>query len=144
MSITITQFNMLANKYNFNVDEARAFIGLPVSSKRGRPSKSQYVCVGGNCSDCSSDDEIQTKKADKTVAKAVKADKDDKDDKKKRGPSGYNLFMSENRTKIAEKLKKASKGDKLEKGALFSAVGSQWKALSDKDKAKWNTKAANM
>ena len=39
MTITIAQLHILAEKYHFDIDDARLTIGLPPSSKRGRPVK---------------------------------------------------------------------------------------------------------
>ena len=45
MGITIAQFNVLAERYGFDINEARAYIGLPPSSNRGRPptESSEYT-----------------------------------------------------------------------------------------------------
>ena len=133
MSISITQLNKLAEHFGFNVDDARDYLGIPLSSKRGRPSKSMgKACVGGSC-------KVVT--VEPRTTKSTKTDKP----QSKRGKTGYQLFMAENCTKITAKLKSNLKpGEKLARGTALSAVGAQWKALGDSQKKSWNTKAANM
>ena len=134
MSITIAQFNLLAETYKFDVSDARILLGLPLVSKRGRPAKTspERVCEDVKCEDVKC-----------VVVKGKKPKEPKKEtDKPKRALSGYNLYMMDNRGKIAEKLKNDAGTDKLAyRGALFTAVGASWKSLTAREKAVWNNKA---
>ena len=59
-----------------------------------------------------------------------------------RGPSGYNLYMAANCTKVNENLKShLKKGEKLKPGAAVRVISQQWKSLSDNQRTVWNNKA---
>ena len=133
MSITVSQLNSLADHFGFNIDVAREYLGMSQSNKRGRPSK-QTGCVGGSCKI------VQVNKS--TVAAKAKSDKPQAT---KRGKTGYQLFMNTNHEKIGSKLKaKLKPNEKLGRGAVLSAVGVEWRALSESQKGAWNSKAAKM
>ena len=127
MPISIAQFNQLAEHFGFDVNDAREFLGLPTTGKRGRPTK---VCSGGSC------------KTVMVVPKEKKS-KSEKPTDVKRRVTGYQLFMKDNIAKITNKLK-TQHGDKLPRGAVLSAVGIEWKLLSENKRSSWNSKAAGM
>ena len=53
--------------------------------------------------------------------------------------------MNTNHEKIGSKLKaKLKPNEKLGRGAVLSAVGVEWRALSESQKGAWNSKAAKM
>ena len=61
-----------------------------------------------------------------------KAGIEKKDKIRKRGISGYNLFSREMREKVK------SDEDLKENTEIMKALGERWKALSDREKQKWN------
>lgn len=113
MSITIKQLEILANHFHFDMNEAREIIGIELK-KRGSVKSSSSIDRGN----------YKPVKEDKPVKpnKPVKPDKPVKEEKKKRGPTGYNLFVRE-------------------KGISFKSSGAAWKALSDKERDYWNAKS---
>lgn len=58
-----------------------------------------------------------------------------KADKPKRGPTGYFLFMQENREAVKAKNPDAKITE------ISSKIGEMWRALTDKKRAEWNAKA---
>jgi len=139
MSITIKQLAALAEEFEFDLAEARSFLGHTEPKKRGRPSKGSdsdsddgkptTKCVGSTC-------KAQTKTATKTASKA-KIDTP----REKRSPTGYHLYMASVSTKVGDSLKKATKDGKLSRGAVASEVGRLWQLLDEKKRDSWNTKA---
>ena len=159
MTITIAQLHILAEKYHFDIDDARLTIGLPPSSKRGRPVKvevappqksllaslfpsvprsgsmttvtidpSKVKCVGGKCANA------PAKKPKKETADKPKV---------KRGPTGYNLYMSEVRPRVVSDIQRNLKqGEKSAPGAVMSEIGKRWKSLPESSRDIWNKKAA--
>ena len=144
MSITVAQLNKLADHFGFSVTDAREFLGLSTAGKKNSPSKSvgqEYlssfveVCSGGKCKMVMVEPKQKKPKTEKA--------KTEKPAGAKRGPTGYQLFMKDNVQKITKKLK-SQHGEKLPRGAVLSAVGAEWKSLSDSKQASWKTKAAAM
>ena len=135
MSITIKQLAALAEEFDFDLHEARAFLGHSEPKKRGRPCKGSDSdsddekrntnCVGAKC------------KAPTKSATPTKIDTTNE----KRGPTGYNLFVASVSAKVTADLKKGAHDGKLSRGAVSSEVGRLWKALDEKKRATWNTKA---
>ena len=136
MSITVAKLAMLAEYYGFDLNEAREYIGLPASNKRGRPAGNEKKPT------------VPEKKP--TVEKKPKVEKkpttkSENDEKRKRPPTGYQLFLKDYHPIMSAKLKANIKsGEKLTAGAVLSGVGAEWKALSDNKRAAWNKKAAAM
>lgn len=151
MSITIYQLNQLATKFCFDIGEAREFLGLPQANNRGRPQiiKANKSPEKKKPKVCDQDDVSKKRKInDKPIEKP-----DDKPDKKmneketqsKRGPSGYNLYMASVHAKITKTMKaNLADGEKLARGAVIGEIGATWSGMSDKEKAVWNKKAADM
>jgi hypothetical protein len=137
MSITIKQLEELSNKYNFDVAEARAFLGHKKPEKRGRPAKKMddpgkkrdditlegltaflSKSLGSSCNTSP----VTTKKMNTQKTETKKSETKSTSGRR---PSGYNLFVKQSGLPIAEAAK-------------------QWKDLSDNKRKAWNTKAANM
>ena len=137
----MAQFNILADKYGFDIDEARLAIGLPPTSKRGRPSKSPEPTAPSTAWQfftCS-----QTNTAPNTAPKAMPKTPKAPPKAAKRGPTGYNLYMTEARPRIVAELQARLKsGEKMPQGAVMSEVGKRWKNLPEASRALWNAKAA--
>ena len=134
MGISIVQLNQLADHFGFDVNAARAFLGIPADKKRGCPSKSDgSVCSGGKCKMVSVDPHT------------MKSPKIETSSGGKRGKTGYQLFVTEHCSKITNQLKQQlNPGEKLPRGAALNVLGTKWKALGDDEKKMWNTKAAKM
>lgn len=124
MSITIAQLNSLADYFGFNINEARDFLAHS-QLKRGRTNTSITEKV-----------KISDKYKEKISVASVKANK--------RGPTGYHLFVKDYSPVITAKLKaNLRSGEKLSPGTTLSAVGAEWRALSDRKRESWNMKAAS-
>ena len=111
----------LAEKYNFDADEANRFLGeteIKIVHKRG-PSP----------------------KKDKEEKKATKS-KPDKTDKPKRGKTGYLLYADEVRTEVKMQLE-AELGDdeKLKPQDVVKAIAARWKEEDQEVRDEWNAKA---
>jgi hypothetical protein len=149
MPISMAQLAILAEKYGFDVDDARLTIGMPPTSARGRPATAAPV--------------VQKKpgRPAKTVAVPIKAPSllagfytqgccnsttssvVEKPAPKKRGPSGYNLYMAEVRSRVVQDLENSLKPrEKMAKGAVVKEIGKRWKMLPESSRAIWNAKAA--
>ena len=135
MSITITQLQALSEEFNFDLAEARAFLGHAEPKKRGRPPKD---------SDSDSDDEKSVTKKSESGSKAnakTKTTTKVESPRAKRAPTGYQLFMVNISDKVQKELKATAKDGKPARGAFVTKVAKRWKALSEKQQVKWNTKA---
>ena len=112
MSITIRQLETLARHFHFDMDEARAVIGIELKTKRTTTPKTKMTkkdsdYISGHV----------TIKEKRTPAKPKKTASTSP-----RGPSGYNLFVRE-------------------QGISFKNAGQAWKALTDTERQRWNQKA---
>lgn len=118
MSITAAKLAILADYYGFDLNDARVKIGLP-PTKGGRTT-----CDSKKIS------------SPKPKQHAVKSEKP------KRGPTGYHLFLKDYHPVMKAKMQANLKsGEKLSASAVRSAVGAEWKALSDGKRETWNKKA---
>lgn len=129
MTITIGMLNVLANKYGFDIDDARATIGLPPTSKRGRPTKTD-TCSGPQCI---------------VFPSAPTSDKKSKTApvKTPRGKCGFHLYMADVKERIASELRSnLKKGEKLTGGAVMSEAGRRWRNLPESTRTIWNEKAS--
>jgi len=129
MSITVNQLNQLSAKFGFDISEARTFLGLPVTSKRGRPVASvsekkvvnRVVVQENNVVKCAV---VPEKKTDN------------------RFKTGYHMFMSSSSPKITSELKsKLADGEKIPRGALIREIAIRWKSLSARDREVWSIMA---
>ena len=133
MSITIKQLEALSEEFNFDLAEARAFLGHTEPKKRGRPPKN---------SDSDTDDEKPVTKKSESGSKAKSKSNTKVDSpREKRAPTGYQLFMSDISDKVQKDLKAAAKDGKPARGAFVAEVAKRWNDLSEKQQEKWNTKA---
>lgn len=120
--------NLLAEKFNFNVKEAKAFLHENGSTK----SEKNTSRSGGK---------------GKGKGKGKKMDKTHDDDvsvqvKAKRNPSGYMLYSEHIRPDVVKDLtEKLEDGMKLRGPDMMKALGARWKELSDTERNAWNTKA---
>jgi hypothetical protein len=121
MPISDKQLRELAEEYLFDVDGAKEFLGVEVKH-RGRPKKVHYPSVPGSTIP-------KVVPPESLPSKPKKAAKPKKDanvkaastSSQKRGPSGYNLYMSK------------SNPDR----------GKKWKELSESKRGEWNKTAAS-
>jgi hypothetical protein len=116
MTITIKQLEALADEFEFDLSEARQFLGhtKPKKCKDGK-------CQDGKCKD----GKCQVSKSSH----------------KKTPKTGYLLFLNEKAGPIGDKLRRAADDNKLGRGDVSSEVGKQWRALTDKSRENWNNKA---
>ena len=115
MSISIKQLQQLADYFHFDINEARAVIGMELKKRAASaspPSSARSSMVSGH---------YQPRSSTGTKAKKP-AETKESTEAKKRGPSGYNLFVSGS-------------------GLGIQKAGPAWKALSEAERAKWNAKA---
>lgn len=114
----------LAEEFDFSEREARIFLKLPLQVSSGpTPRSSPVTCPRATTKPSP---KATTKPSPKTSPTSTP-----------RGPSAYNMFVKSEAPKVKAKLERAAPGAKLEKGAVMKEVGSQWKAMSDAQKAKW-------
>ena len=125
MSITIKQLAALAEEFDFELADARRFLGHTEPKKRGRPTKK------GDDSD--SDDEKCS--GGKSTPRKTETPRG------KRAPTGYQLFMGSTAGKVSAELKKAAGDRKLAPGAVITEVGKRWKGLTEKQRMTWVAKA---
>lgn len=162
MTITIAQLNILAEKYNFDIDDARLTIGLPPTSRRGRPVKvveqpksmleSLLFPSSVSGSGSMNSDMVKPKKSKSVgtnvnlpVKKSKKEIEVSKKPTTKRGPTGYQLYMAEVRPRVVADLQNNLKlGEKNSPGAVMSEIGKRWKNLPDSSRDLWNKKAATV
>ena len=152
MTITIAQLHVLAEKYHFDIDEARLTIGLPPTSRRGRPakvvepppSKSLLASLFPSVPESGSMTTVTVEPAKgKCVGGKCKNIPKKETSKPKRGPTGYNLYMTEVRPRVVADLQRNLKaGEKNAPGAVMSEIGKRWKNLPDSSRDIWNRKAA--
>jgi hypothetical protein len=74
-------------------------------------------------------------KESKAAKKSPKKEKPEGEPKKRRGLTGYLLFARENRSEVKEQL-----GD-VKPTEVITEVAKRWKALTDDERATWNTRA---
>ena len=119
----------LAEKYNFDADEATRFLELDsikIVRKRGPVVKKD------------DDKPAKTKKS----KKVTKATKEGDEPKAKRAPTGYLLYSKDARASVKEELtEKLDEDDKLKPQDVVSAIAVRWKALEQEERDEWNSKA---
>lgn len=85
------------------------------------------------------DEYQEVQKQNKEVQKEMKTDKGSKKAPVHRKPSGYNLFVKEERAKMS-----ADKGEKaLSFKEISQIISKKWQALDDSEKEAYKAKAAN-
>jgi hypothetical protein len=148
MSISIADLRALANEFNFDEMDARRFLGI---STKPRGSKSTSTpratpapkCTNDSCSSDSSESESSQsptpapKKRGRPPKNSTSSSKPEspKDDKKKRGPSGYNLYVAD----ASQRLKKLN--PQMKQKDLMKEIGAEWKALSQARQSYWKNEA---
>lgn len=120
---------LLAKEFNFDFDTAEKMLrldDLKVTTKDTPVKNAKKV--------------TKESKGKKTKSKSD-SDSEEKP-KVKRGPTGYLLYANSVRADITAELKAEIEGDgKVKSSDVTKVLGPRWKALSDEDKAEWNTKA---
>jgi len=124
----------LAEKYNFDADEATRFLDLDdikIARKRGpSPKKSEEKPVA------------KSKKATKSKKDDDKTKKDDDKPKPKRAPTGYLLFSKEAREDVKAELSAVlGEDEKLKPQDVVSAIAAKWQGLEQEERDEWNSKA---
>ena len=148
MSITCAKLAKLADYYGFDLDEAREYIGLPPSGKRGRPIGS------GSCEKKPKVEKpkvekskVEKPKIEKSKVEKPKVEKPTKVEKPKKVEklnsksclSGYQLFLKEYQPILTAKHKANLKpGQKLNIADILNGVTCEWNALSDNKRKLWN------
>ena len=118
MTITIGMLQILADKYGFDINEAREAIGLSCG-KRGRPTKSGT-----------------SPEPKRTEGKPAK------ESTKPRGKSGYHLYMASVKERVANELKSNLKGgEKITERQVISEVSKRWRNLPEGTRNMWNSKS---
>lgn len=144
---------ILADRYGFDLDDAREYVGLPPVNKRF-PAK---VGVSGSypvnpttdkkvrcCSLCgiAGHNKLSCPNGKSTPDKIVK---NDKGAKSKNIPAGYDLYVKANKNKlIAEVKSKLGHGDKLPNQKIITMLTYDWNALSEHGRKSWNHRAMAM
>jgi hypothetical protein len=157
MTISVAQLSILAEKYGFDIDDARLTIGMCPTSKRGRPAQ----CAGEKCPvpppvvrqsgfmaslwpSAPTEEPKKAKPANKAPAPQVMAREKVAKPKAVRGKTGYNLYMTEARPRVAAYLEAAlKKGATMPRGAVVSEIAKRWRSLPESSRVIWNTKAAH-
>jgi hypothetical protein len=138
------QLAILAEKYGFDVNDARLTIGLPVSNR------TQQTCVGGQCKvakppatswmdkwpsvpqiTVGGGKPVVPSKARQTATRVAK--------------SGYNLYVTEAKDRVRADLVSGlnvGKGEKLGRGAVMAECGKRWRNLPECSRDLWNKHAA--
>ena len=128
MPISFAQLKYLADEYMFDYNEALRFLG--VEQKTPRSSKPK-------------EPKVPKKNKDVPIPGFFWGGQTTKvNEPKKRGPSGYNIYVSQMSPSVKNRLARSlSPGEKLPPRAVSSQVSTQWKMLSDAQRALWNERA---
>jgi hypothetical protein len=119
---------VLAEKYGFPADEAKCFL----------ESKKELV---GPVLTTAKPTKAAKGKAKATKTTVSEASSDSTKPKAKR-MTGYLLFAGENRPVVtADLAKDLADGEKPKPQKVISELGARWKALDEKTKEEWNSKA---
>ena len=134
-TITMAQLDAIAEEYMFNADGARRWLKEHGPKSRGRP-KNSASAPGTTIPPVVFPRDIFGGKP----AKAAKPAPD-----RKRGPTGYNMFVSQIGPRIREKLQRdaTERGETLPPRAGITKVVEAWRALPEDIRARWNHMAAS-
>ena len=138
---------LLAAQYDFDLQEGLRLVSASSTSRSVRTDRTSdfltELAVAESKDDAKvkkpplSAEEKAAKKADREAKKA------EKEAKPKRPPTGYIMFSKEMRPSVnADLTQLLDVGEKLPATATVKELASQWKALSDEQRAVWNAKAA--
>ena len=114
LAIRVDDVTNLAEKFGFDLAEAKKFLKLD-EEKRGESPK-----------------------------KKEKKEKKGKEEKPKRAhtKTGYQIFSDSIRAEVTAELRQdLGEGEKMERGATQKKCGELWKALEQSERDVWNTKA---
>ena len=109
--------------------EARKYLGIGEPAKRGRPPKIPKFpdTPGSTIPRVVLPSELTNpKKTSKSTANS-----------KKRGPTGYNLFMSHYKDRVRDELLLRGESGR----GVVSIIAQKWKELPDEKRSAWNSKA---
>mgnify|MGYP006115571217 CR=1 FL=1 len=119
----------LAEKYDFDADEATRFLDLDeikIARKRGPSPKKE---------------ETPSKSKSKSK-KETKTKTDEDKPKTKRSPTGYLMYSKAVRDEVKTELTAAlGEDEKLKPQEVVVAIAAKWKALDQEERDEWNTKA---
>ena len=138
---------LLAAQYDFDLQEGLRLVSASSTSRSVRTDRSSDFLT--ELAVAESKDDAKVKKpplsAEEKAARksAREAKKAEKEAKPKRPPTGYIMFSDVMRPSAkADLTKLLDVGEKLPATATVKELASQWKALSDEERAVWNSKAA--
>lgn len=148
MSITAAKLAMLADRYGFDLDEAREYIGLPPTKKTRTTidnhcpgaTKDNSEKKGRSCSLCGKTG--HNKITCPTVATKPVATKPVATKPAKHTLDGYNLYVQANKDTVSREMKsKLPTGAKLQKKILMNMLEYDWNKLDNIKRNKWNRMA---
>lgn len=156
MSTTMTSkedrmVKQLAAKFAFDAAEASAFLAAvrtrpleaaaPKATPKTTPKTADFL--EGLAVAEANDEAKKAAKAAKKEAKAAKAAaKAAKEPRPKRAPTGYLLFCADMRPDVKAALEEQLPiGEKLKPSVTVTELAAQWKALTEEERAEWNSKA---
>ena len=156
MSITAAKLAMLAERYGFDLDEAREYIGLPPTKKtrttidhvratKENSEKKERCCslcgkTGHNKITCPT--AVTKPAATKPAATKPAATKPAATKPTKQNLDGYNLYVQANKDKVSTEMKsKLPPGAKLQKKTLMNMLEYDWSQLDGHKRNKWNRMA---
>jgi len=140
----MAQLAILADKYGFDVNDARLTIGLPVSTR------TQQMCVGGQCKVAKPPAASMMNKWSSAPTTAVVGGNPVAPSKARQtatrvGKYGYNLYVNESKDRVRADLLSGlnvGKGEKLGRGAVMAECGRRWRNLPECSRDLWNKQAA--
>uniref|UniRef100_A0A6C0C6J9 HMG box domain-containing protein n=1 Tax=viral metagenome TaxID=1070528 RepID=A0A6C0C6J9_9ZZZZ len=152
MSITAAKLAMLADRYGFDLDEAREYIGLPPTKKtritidgvratKDNCEKKERCCslcgkTGHNKITCPN--EPTKPAATKPAATKPTATKPTATKPAKQNLDGYNLYIQASKDKVSTEMKgKLPPGSKLQKKTLMNMLDYDWNKLDANKRNKW-------
>jgi len=148
MGISMAQLAILAEKYNFDMNDARLTIGLPLSNRYNGKTADFPKKIGGK--KVASSQEITwtvwpspgirasshecIKSTKPTVEKQIQSNS-----KKK---TGFNLYVMEAKERVRQDIVSGlKKGEKIGRGAVLAELGRRWQSLPQSARDLWNERA---
>ena len=142
----MAQLAILAEKYKFDLNDARLTIGLPLSSRYCGKSADPPKNTGGK--KVSSTQEVTwtmwpsvptSKPIYQPKVKKPKVEKPVRSASKK---NGFQLYVTEAKERVREDIVRGlKKGDKIGRGAVLAELGRRWKSLPQSARDLWNERA---
>ena len=122
----------LAEKYDFDADEATRFLDLDeikIARKRGPSPKK-------------SEEKPSKSKKEPKSKKEAKTKTDEDKPKTKRAQTGYLMYSKAVRDEVKTELTAAlGEDEKMKPQEVVVAIAAKWKALDQEERDEWNTKA---